>query len=473
MRTRTSFIAAASLALALAARAASAEDLQVFTMADGRVYHPASGTVADSMERLHRLLGTAATPAVNSAGEPVPAQVGPVAQVPTSFETAFAFETPVPPSGLRQAVLRGREMLKAALAADAANGKKPRVVNGYDVWVDVTLAVWNERTDEIKLVSVRKNGMKMTVETEGVEVPIRVKRTNGVNSEFVMDDGGERHVVAVRYPIFKDVSTSKRNPRYELKDVVYTPYSSQIHDAETVAWGVETLRANIAKAYDAYRAAGIRSRAFPDRLLADVIDPKLVEQIAVIEHLGETALFGEDARRAFESVYVVIGANQDDAYDYSRSSAGARGLVQFIPGTYALMARRPELGLIKDFEAGMADPVNAIKAQIAYLDAELASMPLAVKDLYFVDNARVGEYLAAAYNAGGSRIRRAIARWGDAWSEPHDAEIAAAAKRYGSRSAQANTLKNATLKRETVIYVKKLRAARALMGTAPVIVTGA
>lgn len=464
MRARTSFIAAASLALTLSGGPVSAEELQVFTMADGRVYHPASGTVAESLERLQELL------AAPSPAPAASAEAG--AQASTAPQASFAFEEPAPPSGLRRAVLRGREMLKAALAADAAKGKKPRVVNGYDVWVDVTLAVWNERTDEIKLVWVRKNGMKLTVETEGVDAPIRVKRTNGVNSEFVMDDGGERRVVAVRYPIFKDISKSRRNPRYELEDVVYTPYSSRIHDAETVAWGVETLRASIAKAFEAYRAAGIRSRAFPDRLLADVIDPKLVEQIAIIEHLGETALFGEDARRAFESVYVIIAANQDDAFDYSRSSAGARGLVQFIPSTYALMTRRPELGLIKDFEAGMTDPVNAIKSQIAYLDAELASMPLAVKDLYSVDNARVGEYLAAAYNAGGARVRRAIDRWGDAWSEPHDSEIAAAAKRHGSRSAQANILRSATLKRETVIYVKKLRAVRALMDPLPVITVG-
>jgi len=272
-------------------------------------------------------------------------------------------------------------------------------------------------------------------------------------------------VVAVRYPVFKDVTVKKKQPRYQLQDVVYTPYSDALHTPETVALGQETLRANIAEAEGALRAGNVMSRAFPDRSVADVIDPKLLEAIAVIEHLGESSLLGTNAQTAADSFYVVVAANQDDAYAYSRSSAGARGLVQFIPSTYALMVKRPELGLIRDFDAGMADPVNAIKAQIAYLDSELASMPLAVKDLYAVDPSRVDEYLAAAYNGGGARVRKAIAAFGDDWSADPTDRKAVLQKRFDALFYEATVLKKKILAEDDPAVwkpmQKRLNASRA------------
>lgn len=369
------------------------------------------------------------------------------------------------------ATARARQMILDRMAAEKLAHPKNDVVTRYDIWVEVTLAIWNSRTDEIKLVEARKNGTGLKIDTPEAGLAVSVRRTNGVNSSFAVDGGGENVVLAVRYPIFKDISTSSRSPKYELVDVLYTPYSPDIHQTEMVEWGKKTLRSEIGAAYDQYRAAGIKSKAFPDRLLVDVIDPQLVESIALIEHLGVDALLGDDATKAMESVYVVVGANQKDAYDYSRSSAGALGMVQFIPSTYALMAKRTDLGLIKDFETGMSDPVNAFKAEIAYLDAELATMPLAVKDLYYVDNDRVKEYLSAAYNAGGTRVRRAIVQWGDGWSDPHAEEIAAIARKYGPNSATTLKVKNATLHKETIMYVKKLRQALKILRPPPPLLT--
>lgn len=461
MRTRNLIAAVLAAVSLLAVPAARAEEPLILEMADGRFYHPDSGTLGASKDEILRRLS------------------------PIVIESAAP---PAPP--LRNAIERARVLLERRVAEELARNPEPDVVTRFDVWVEVTLAVWNARTDEIRLVEARKNGAGLRF--DGADPGISVRRNNGVNSEFALDDG-DQVVVGVRYPIFKDISVSKRKPRYELHDVVYIPYSSRLHVPEMVAWGRETLRTRIGMAYGALRAGGIRSRAFPDRLLTEVIDPELVEAVAIIEHLSEGSMLGPNSLAAMESVYIVVAGNQDDAFIHSRSSAGARGLVQFIPGTYALMAKRKELGLIQDFEKGMNDPVNAIKAQIAYLDAELAGMPLVVKDLYAVDKDRVNEYLAAAYNGGGTRVKRAIAAWGDRWSEAGvedlaaltrlhkkvdaelaalkktgtKAEIAAKQKEHDGIAAREIAAKKGTLRAETIGYVKKLRQMLKLLRPPP------
>ncbi len=433
---------------------AHAESPRVFEMSDGRFYDPASGLIAESPSALLK--------AMETANPPLDAT-----QNATSSPAASLSDTPVswqPLPTLENAVIRARRELQERLKS--APKTKTEVVTSYDVWVDVTLAVWNSRTDEIQYVEARKNGTGLKFDDAPGDYTISVKKTNGVNSNFAVDTA-DRVVVAVRYPIFKDISVSKKKPRYELQDVVYTPYSSALQTGEMVEWGKNTLRGEIVAAYEALRASGVRSRAFPDQLMVDVIDPKLVESIAIIEHVGLAALSGPDADIAMGAFYVTMAGNQEDAYIYARSSAGALGLVQFIPSTYAMMAKRKELGLISDFTSGMSDPVNAIKAQTAYLDAILASMPLAVKDLHYVDPLRVDEYLAASYNTGETRVKKAIKQWGDEWSEPHAAEISALAKKKGAKSAAVNTMKNATLLAETVTYVKKLRQALKLLSPPP------
>jgi hypothetical protein len=448
MTLRTRFAAAALVSLSFfgGVSSAKAEGPVMLEMTDGRFYNPATGLSAESRGMLMKLLD-----AQDSTGQVIEATATPdVPPVPEPVEQSEAAPT------LENAVLRARAVLQERI--DAAEKKKPDVVTSYDVWVDVTLAVWNSRTNEIQYLEASKNGTKLKFVDAPDAYSVSVKRSNGVNSTFVVDSG-ERIVVAVRYPIFKDISVSKKKPKYELHDVVYTPYSDSLHTPEMAAWGKNVLRLEIDAAYEALRSSGVRSRAFPDRLMADVVDPYLVEGIAIIEHVGLPALSGPNAQEAMDAFYVTMGGNQDKAYIYARSSAGALGLVQFIPSTYAMMAKRKELNLVTDFTKGMSDPVNAIKAQIAYLDAILASMPLSVKDLHYVDPARVDEYLAASYNTGETRVKRAIAQWGDEWSESHAEEIAALAKKKGSRSAAVNTMKKGTLLPETVTYVKKLRQA--------------
>ncbi len=402
--------------LALGPSASAATGPLVLQMADGSYYHPASGQSSMSREELL-------------------AKVGAPANAPVvSFEPI-----PVPPADtrLQDAITRGRALLQSRIDEAKKKGTKAKIVASPPSAVYVTLAVWEEATDKISKIVVRKQGMKVALLSSEVDTPVTVRRDNGVNSEYNLRLGLK--TVAVDYT----VAMIQPSGKYALEDVVYTPYSRLIHTPEIVAAGRKALDGMIDRAYEDLVARKVMSLTYRDRPLVDVIPKEFAKAIILIEHVSPAALVGtETPERAVEQMYVTVAVNGDAAYAYSRSPAGAKGMVQFIPTTYKSMTRFTGLGLDPNFETAMTKPVNAIKAEVAYLDTELASMPLSVRDLYNVDKFRVLEYLAAAYNGGGARVRTAIKYWGDGWSDQQ----------------ATNSLRN-----ETIQYIKKLRAAKDIL----------
>ncbi len=148
-----------------------------------------------------------------------------------------------------------------------------------------------------------------------------------------------------------------------------------------------------------------------------------------------------DAAGTIDRVYATIGLNPGAAYNYSRSSAGALGLFQFIPSTYNSLAKQG-YGLKPNFEEGMRDHQNAMKAAAIYMDIILAQYPAAVRAAN--TDLKTFEYIAAGYNGGYGRVKTAIQIWDDqiiGVLKPHE------------------ILKRSRLMPETIDYVKKLRNA--------------
>jgi hypothetical protein len=310
---------------------------------------------------------------------------------------------------------RAKTELRARVDAAEKSRAKPRVVTSKDVPLDVTIAVWDKVTDDIKYLAVSKTSKSVTVNTE-YDAKIRLARSNGVNSRYDVDNP-DRLVIAVAYPIFKDITVKKRQPKFELHDKVYTPYNQAFYTPQVLSRGSDYLSYLLTDAYTEVREKGIKSHAFPDRLLADIVDPYLVKSIAIIEH-ADSQIYGDDApEQSVGRFLITLALNGEDAFNSSVSSAGARGLVQFMPGTYKMIAKgRPELGLIQDFTAAMSDHTNAVKAQMALLDENLDLMPKDVQALYLNDRGQVAPFLAAAYNGGTVRVRRSYAEWGADWA---------------------------------------------------------
>jgi len=116
---------------------------------------------------------------------------------------------------------------------------------------------------------------------------------------------------------------------------------------------------------------------------------------------------------------VIVGANQEWAFRYTGSTAGANGLAQFIePTYYGIAAAYPSANLIKDFRYGMADHVNAVKAMVLYFDLHENQLQNQItrKDVLAQLGITDG-MLAAAYNGGPFHVVQAVNGNGLAWAK--------------------------------------------------------
>ena len=89
------------------------------------------------------------------------------------------------------------------------------------------------------------------------------------------------------------------------------------------------------------------------------ISPDLIDvaaHLCVVEHTDRKRFFSEDRTVLFNEILTLYALNQPDTYRYSVSTAGAGGMIQMIPSTYAgIRQHHTSVGLNPDFVAGMRD----------------------------------------------------------------------------------------------------------------------
>jgi hypothetical protein len=359
------------------------------------------------------------------------------------FEPAFDFGT-----RLLHATEHARDLLQSQLDAQLSDpNHKLTFVTSRTAPVEVIVVLWNPDGDEYATVRLLKKGTSVTpILNEAYE--FTVLKDNGVNTTFSVANRPDLYVVAVIHPVLTSVGTTA-HPKYRLDQTVYVPAADYLLHPSIVKAGRDYLDWKVDAVYRELGELHVRSRAFPDQELANVISPTIVKAIIAIEHVSADALLKGDATAYLNRFYSTLATNEHRAYAYAKSTASARGLVQFIPATYKSLVRtRPELTLNSDFEQGMMDPYNAIKAEIALLDYNLSVLPAAVRNTYEAGGSSLGAYLAAMYNGGETRVRRAIARYGERWAQYHGNTA------YG-------------LRRETAEYVAKYLLVYGLLDTKP------
>jgi hypothetical protein len=238
-----------------------------------------------------------------------------------------------------------------------------------------------------------------------------LRRENGINSEFECLNPVGGRVLALKYPVSNE--RGRFGGGSEVIEAIYTPYSAEIESHEVVRRGLEVQDRFIEKAYERLKNRGVRSRAFEGRGITEVVPREVIRVLLINEHIdpGEfrsQGLAGPLARR----VLTVVATNDEKAYAYSISRAGARGLVQMISSTYYLLLKRyPEAGLRADFSVGMSDPVNAVMAQVLLCDADWEVL----QSRFELGPAQIGPYLAAAYNGGVGRVLSLLSSEQEEW----------------------------------------------------------
>lgn len=343
-----------------------------------------------------------------------------------------------------QDVLSAVELAKLKLEAERQKrltiwkGQPPSYPE-YPAVGEIILAIWRHNTGAVNLYLADKQGRRLWMKSPGAP-PVSVSYHAQLYSSYWIDPAHQATVVGVLYPVMDE-----RGGRYHTNETIYVPPSKAMQTPAVMATGSDYLSYLVEDAFAELARREVRSRAFPDQFLHEAIDPYLIKSVVVIEHSSHHSLLSDDGPEAtLGRFYANLALNGESAFAQAESYAGALGIAQFMPKTYALFVKaRPDIGLIPDFRAGMADHRNAIMAEVAYFDDALLMLPESVRADYAQNPALAADYLAAAYNGGTYRVRTAIKYFGDQWDQRHSSGY--------------------SLRTQTVNYVAKLRKVYAML----------
>jgi len=391
-----------------------------------------------------------ATPASDQEQQP--------AAPPAADPSEAAAAAPQPPApSIIDAIARGKNLLAPVLADFKSKEAKVKPLASKTGQTAAALAVWNKAADTVTVYGGTRGLKYFTADANGPVVPI--VSLAGYQTAYRDNDPNTVVVGTVQAAMTK--ITVKKKIQYKPIFSYYVPYSSELYSPETLAAGSDYLSSLIKDAFDDLDAKQITSRAYPGQPLTAVIDPYLIKSIAVIENADSQIYEDNNSEDALGRFLVKLALNKEGALGSVVSSAGARGMVQFIPSTYKIMVtKRPDLALIPDFAKGMADHKNAIKAEAAYLDMILADLPQSVRDTYSTNKGAAAEYIAAGYNGGSVRVKKAIMTWGDDWSVSHASDYAALAAKAASLKSRIAQI-DKKLKTASAAAAKTLKAERA------------
>jgi hypothetical protein len=273
----------------------------------------------------------------------------------------------------------------------------------------VTLAALLPETSKIHLIRIDKR----TFLTKGSQVPatsslglpvqVRIVRANGVNTAVNVFDNQNRSLL----PLVVEFPIERRGAFKEM--AYYTSAHPALLSPELMKTGQMYVNSMIDLA-----AKRLRERGNP-------IAPNLVEiakRLCVVEHVDHDRYRNENRIALFEEIYTLYALNELDTYRYSVSSAGAGGMVQMIPWTYALMRQRhPGVGLNPDFVLGMRNHGNALEAMLLYMQDTWNDLSANddVQGALAAKQATVTELVAAGYNSNAAKIPGYIRRAGAGW----------------------------------------------------------
>ena len=273
----------------------------------------------------------------------------------------------------------------------------------------VTVAALLPETSQIHLIRISKQtfltkGSEVSATTSlGLPVFVRIVRANGVNTAVTAFDDKNRSLL----PLVVEFPIERKGVFREM--AYYTSAHPALLSPELMKSGQTYVNSMMDLAAKRLRERGVN------------IAPNLIEvakRLCIVEHVDHERFRNENRIALFEEIYTLYALNELDTYRYSVSSAGAGGMVQMIPWTYALMrTRHPGVGLNPDFVAGMRNHGNALEAMLLYMQDTWNDLSAneEVQAALSARQATTTELLAAGYNSNAAKLPGYIRRAGGGW----------------------------------------------------------
>lgn len=273
---------------------------------------------------------------------------------------------------------------------------------------------------EVDIKNYRKTGALSLTSADNVQIDIQPKLWNSFNSFYEVVGHPEMAVIANKYLIASNLlGNLPEKSKLNYSEIIYSPYSLALHQPEIIQAGKDYLEKNTNSAFEGLNKSYVKSKSVAGQMATSVVSKDFVKNIILVEHVDPDsfAMATDGGKELIERILTIIGTNQDHAYRYTGSPAGASGMAQFIKPTYqTIVAKYPEAGLIKDYNLGMADHSNAIKAMVLFFDLYSKDItgkiikPEIIRQLGITE-----EMMAAAYNGGPNRVVSSVNKYGLAW----------------------------------------------------------
>jgi hypothetical protein len=328
------------------------------------------------------------------------------------------------PFGSRLAALRHSSVAASAVAAAArgadeaaARNVRTRIGRAKQLLEQqpapaadtVTLAVEDTDGGKVHLVTLPKATLLQQGATAEVvssldaRLRVTVVRANYVNTALRVTDaaGHELAPLVVKYP------------RTEGKDVKEIAYYTSAHPALNAPALTRDGRLYVRRTLD---EAASELRAHGAEIDPSIVD--VAEHLCIVEHADHKRFMQEDRAALFNEIETLYALNAGDTYRYSVSTAGAGGMIQMIPKTYAaIRERHPEAALESDFVTGMRDHANAARAMLLYIQGTWDDLARRDQIKHALDAklATQAELLAAGYNSNPTRLASYLERGGSSW----------------------------------------------------------
>jgi hypothetical protein len=273
----------------------------------------------------------------------------------------------------------------------------------------VTLAALLPETSQIHLIRIPKTSFltksaTLSLTTSlGLPVDFRVLRANGVNTAVTVFDEKNRSLL----PLVVEFPIERRGVFREM--AYYTSAHPALLSNDITKSGQTYVNSMVDLAAKRLREKGV---SIPQNIV------EVAKRLCIVEHVDHDRFRNENRIALYEEIYSLYALNLLETYRYSVSSAGAGGMVQMIPWTYALMrTRHPGVGLNPDFVAGMRNHGNALEAKLLYMQDTWNDL-LANEDIQAALTAKQAtptDLMAAGYNSNAAKLPGYIRRAGAGW----------------------------------------------------------